>query len=110
MPLHNRFGFHQEERTFPIRPYSTDGNPEAAIQSGQLGSPILSLQHRDLLPESQVLQQQSSSTPKKTNDDSKRKSDEAEHGAFVADSGLRKFPMLLISRHNVILANDSYFV
>jgi hypothetical protein len=54
MPLHNCFGFYHEERTFPIRPYSTDGNPESAIQSGQLGSPVLALQDRDLLPERQV--------------------------------------------------------
>jgi hypothetical protein len=109
MPLHNRFGFHQEERTFPIRPYSTDCDPEAAVQSGQLGSPILSLQHRDLLSESRVLQQQCSSTAKKANDDSERERDEVRHGEFVADSGLRKFPMLLISWRDGILANDNNY-
>lgn len=90
MPLHNRFGFYQEERIFPLRPYSTECNPEASIQSGQLGPPILSLQHRDLLPKGEILQQQSSSTAKKANDDSERESDEVEHNEFVADSRLRK--------------------
>jgi hypothetical protein len=65
-------------------------NATDSTSARKLGSPILSLQHRDLLPERQVLQQQCSSTAKKANDNSEREPGEVEHGAFVADSGLRK--------------------
>jgi hypothetical protein len=70
MPFPDGFGFHQQQGILPLRPESTDCDPEAAIASCQLRSGIPSFHHRDLSSEGEVFQEQTLSIAQEAKDGS----------------------------------------
>jgi hypothetical protein len=48
---------HQDERTLPARPDPTSPNPGQLVDSGHPRSAVMPLEHQQLLPEDQVLQE-----------------------------------------------------
>ena len=80
MPLHDGLGFDQQQAILPLRPESTDCDPEATIASCQLGSGVLSFQHPDLLSEGEVFQRPTLSAAQQAKDGSEEEWDDAEHG------------------------------
>ena len=61
------FRGHNKERLFPPRPTPASEHPEQFVEYAELGLGMLALQHGELLPECQILQEQASTRTKDAN-------------------------------------------
>jgi hypothetical protein len=60
MPANDRLRIDEHERLLPSIPETTDEYPEDFVNRSHPGSGVLALQHRQLLPESEIFQEQAS--------------------------------------------------
>src|ERR1700756_4938141 len=60
MPANDRLRVHEHERLLPGTPETTGEYPEDFVNRSHRGSGMLALQHRQLLPESEIFQEQAS--------------------------------------------------
>ena len=109
MPANDRLRVHEHERLLPGTPETTGEYPEDFVNRSHRGSGMLALQHSQLLPESEIFQEQASMRSKAAGEQAQPKSDVATHEApVIADAArLRKVCKLLISEPDRILAMHS---
>jgi len=60
MPANYRLRIDEHERLLPSTPETTGEYPEDFVNRSHLGSGMLALQHDQLLPESEIFQEQAS--------------------------------------------------
>ena len=60
MPANDRLGIDEHESLFPSTPETAGEYPEDFVNRPHPGSGMLALQHGQLLPESEILQEQAS--------------------------------------------------
>jgi hypothetical protein len=58
VPTDHGFGRDHDERLFPLWPESTDGNPEELVEDAEARPRATPLQHSELLPEHEVLEEE----------------------------------------------------
>jgi len=55
VPTHDRIGRNHNQGLFPGRPEATQNNPEELVPRLEPGTGVVSLEHRQLLPQSEIL-------------------------------------------------------
>ena len=79
MPAHDRLRMDEHERLLPSTPETTCEYPEEFVNRSHPGSGMLALQHGQLLPESEIFQEQASMRLQAAGEQAQRESDVAEH-------------------------------
>src|SRR5450631_107547 len=67
MPANHGLRGNHDERLLPGRPTPASQHPEQFVEHAELGFRMLALQHGELLPECQILQEQASARTKDAN-------------------------------------------
>ena len=97
------------EALFPVGPESAQGNPKQLVEQTNSWFRMPAFQDDELLAKSEVLQHQVLARTKKAKDGSEPDPDKVElSGKVIADEVLLRPPMLLISKPDGIVANDTF--
>lgn len=81
MPTDHRLGRDHDERLFPLRPKSTDGNPEKLVEDAEARPRAAPLQHGELLPEHEVLEDEIPAATEEAEERSEAEQMQIEHGS-----------------------------
>ena len=79
MPTDDGFGRDDEQRLFPVRPASTNQQPEKLIKQIQLWTWMTPLEHDKLLTKRQIFEKKTVMRAKEANQCSEAQSTEAQH-------------------------------
>ena len=111
MPAGHGVRSDQIEALFPVGPELAKGNPEQFVEQTQSRLRMPAFQDDELPAKREVLQHQVLARTKKAKDGSEPDPDKVEHsGKVIADEVLVRPPMLLISKPDGIVANDTRLV
>jgi len=106
VPTHHGFGRDRNEGLLPSGPESADGDPEELIEEAEDRPWTAPLQHRELLPEREILQEEMPTTAQRANKRSEPDKKQIEHGPGLYQINDREYRrMLLILQSARILAN-----
>src|SRR5487761_52160 len=81
VPTDHRLGRDHDERLFPLRPKSTDGNPEKLVEDAEARPRAAPLQHGELLPEHKVLEDEIPAATEEAEERSEAEQKQIEHGS-----------------------------
>ena len=108
MPAGHGVRSDQIEALFPVGPELAKGNPEQFVEQTQSRLRMPAFQDDELPAKREVLQHQVLARTKKAKDGSEPDPEKVEHsGKVIADEVLVRPPMLLISKPDGIVANDT---
>jgi len=80
VPADHRLGRDHDERLFPLRPKSTDGNPEKLVENAEPWPRTAPLQHDELLPKHEILEEETPVATKNAEEHSEPEEEKVEHG------------------------------
>ncbi len=107
-PMPADHGFRQDENEciLPLRPETSNYNPEQFVERTKLRPGMLAFQHRELLAEGEVFQQQAAASAKDAVHGPEPESKEFKHGAkVIADRRVPGIAMLLILKADGIVTS-----
>ena len=81
VPPDYSLGCNHDERSFPLLPKSTDGNPEKLVEDAETRPRAAPLQHGELLPEHEVLEDEIPAATEEAEERSEAEQKQIEHGS-----------------------------
>ena len=112
-PMPTDHGFRQDENecVLPLRPETSNYNPEQFVERTELWSGMLAFQDHELLAEGEVFQQQAAASAKDAIQGSEPESKKFKHGAkVITDRKVPGLAMLLISKADGIVTSHTISV
>jgi hypothetical protein len=108
VPPNHGFRRDDDEGLLPTRPDSPSNYPEEFIEEAEDRPWVAPLEHSELLPEREILQEEMPTTTKRANKRSEREKKQIEHGPELYQINDGKYCcMLLILQSARILANHN---
>jgi len=80
VPAHNRIGRYNHQSLLPGRPKAVQEHPEKFICGGESGTGVLALEHRQLLTQGEIFDQQTSAGAKQPQKDTQPQMQKTVHG------------------------------